>query len=112
MLLDPVRDQIEDLGRELQLGAWFSGLRWLRANPHPMVDVLLEGRVPKHYVKEVLGHANISTTSTYLAGTADGLDEVMARFEREREARESRTTNQPASGIVTNAKARHTEQSA
>ena len=39
MLLDPVRDQIEDLGRELQLGAWFYGLRWLRANPHPMVDV-------------------------------------------------------------------------
>src|SRR2546430_16316604 len=43
VLLDPVRDQIEDLGRELHLGAWFSRLRWLRAHPHPVVDVWNRG---------------------------------------------------------------------
>jgi len=34
------------------------------------------------------GHANIKTTSTYLAGTTDGLEEYFARFERKRGARE------------------------
>src|SRR5436190_5293572 len=32
VLLDPVRDQIEDLGRKLHLGAWLSRLRWLCAH--------------------------------------------------------------------------------
>jgi hypothetical protein len=44
--------------------------------------------MPEHYVQEVLGHANIKTTSTYPAGTTDGLEEYFARFERKRGARE------------------------
>jgi hypothetical protein len=47
-------------------------------------------------VQEVLGHANIKTTSTYLAGTSDGLDDYMARFERERETRKKAAAEKDA----------------
>jgi hypothetical protein len=43
MLLDPARNQIEHLGRELHLAAWFSRFRWLRAHPHPVVEVRNRG---------------------------------------------------------------------
>ena len=42
---------------------------------------LLEGDVPEHYVQEVLGHANLSTTSRYLATTRQGLHQAMQRYE-------------------------------
>ena len=42
---------------------------------------LLEGDVPEHYVQEVLGHADLSTTSTYLATTRKGLHQAMQRYE-------------------------------
>lgn len=44
-----------------------------------------ESGMPEHYVQRVLGHANIKTTSTYLAGTDEGLEEYFARYERKRE---------------------------
>ena len=43
-----------------------------------------EGR-PIHHVKEILGHANISTTDTYLNVTRLGLRESMHRFEAGRQ---------------------------
>ena len=46
---------------------------------------LLEGNVPDQYVKEVLGHADLTTTSRYLATTRKGLHQVMSRYERRRE---------------------------
>jgi integrase len=49
---------------------------------------LLEGRVPEHAVQAILGHADLSTTSTYLATTRQGLHDQMRRFEAVREARE------------------------
>ena len=42
---------------------------------------LLEGNVPEQYVQAVLGHADLSTTSKYLATTRKGLHQVMQRYE-------------------------------
>ena len=42
---------------------------------------LLEGDVPEQYVQAVLGHADLSTTSKYLATTRKGLHQVMQRYE-------------------------------
>ena len=40
-----------------------------------------EGGMPLHHVKELLGHANIKTTDTYLNATRIGLQESMRKFE-------------------------------
>ena len=45
-------------------------------------STLKESRMPEHYVQRVLGHANIKTTSTYLAGTDAGLEEYFSRYDR------------------------------
>ena len=37
--------------------------------------------MPVHHVKELLGHANIKTTDTYLNVTKTGLQESMRRFD-------------------------------
>ena len=44
----------------------------------------LEGGVPLHVVRDWLGHANISQTSTYLAGTSSGGEDYMRKFEERR----------------------------
>lgn len=49
-------------------------------------STLLEGHAPDHAVKDILGHANIRTTSTYLATTRRGLHDVIRRFEAHSEA--------------------------
>ncbi len=41
----------------------------------------LEGGMPIHHVKELLGHANIKTTDTYLNATRIGLQESMRKYE-------------------------------
>ena len=41
---------------------------------------LLESGWPVHHVKEMLGHADLSTTNTYLNVTRLGLRESMERF--------------------------------
>src|SRR5437762_3516622 len=41
----------------------------------------LEGGVPLQVVRDWLGHANVSQTSTYLASTSEGGFEAMRRFE-------------------------------
>jgi len=38
-------------------------------------------RWPLHHVQEMLGHANVSQTSTYLNATRIGLHDSMRRFE-------------------------------
>ena len=43
---------------------------------------LLEGQVPEHYVQAVLGHADLTTTSKYLATTRKGLHQVFQSYER------------------------------
>ena len=45
---------------------------------------LLESRMSEHAVKDILGHANIKTTSTYLATTRQRLHEQMKRAEAHR----------------------------
>jgi integrase len=42
----------------------------------------LEGGVPLHEVQRLLGHANISQTSTYLASTASSTHDALARYDR------------------------------
>ena len=44
----------------------------------------LEGGVPLHVVRDWLGHANISQTSTYLAGTSASGEDFMRKFEESR----------------------------
>jgi integrase len=44
----------------------------------------LEGGMPIHHVKELLGHSNIKTTDTYLNATRLGLRESMRKFEESR----------------------------
>jgi hypothetical protein len=41
----------------------------------------LEGGVPLQVVRDWLGHANVSQTSTYLSSTSEGEYEAMRRFE-------------------------------
>jgi hypothetical protein len=48
----------------------------------------LESRMSEHAVKDILGHANIKTTSTYLATTRQRLREQMKRAEAVRRAAE------------------------
>src|SRR5688572_10628299 len=55
----------------------------------------LEGGVPLQTVRDWLGHANISQTSTYLDSTLKGQHEAMRRFEEERARRLSK---QPSTG--------------
>jgi len=41
----------------------------------------LEAGMPLHHIKEILGHANISQTDTYLNAGSVALQESMKRFE-------------------------------
>ena len=56
--------------------------------PHCRGDVdprkLLEIGWPLHHVQEMLGHANVSQTSTYLNATRVGLQDSMRRFSSKR----------------------------
>ena len=64
---------------------------------------LLEGDVPEQYVQAVLGHANLSTTSRYLATTRKGLHQVMARYEARVQTRanfsETRGSQRPSTAV-------------
>jgi len=51
---------------------------------HEAGSRLLESGWPLHHVQEMLGHANLSQTSTYLNGTRIGLQESMQRFDSTR----------------------------
>ena len=42
--------------------------------------------MPIHHVKELLGHANIKTTDTYLNATRLGLQESMRKYEESRKS--------------------------
>ena len=64
---------------------------------------LLEGDVPEQYVQAVLGHANLSTTSRYLATTRKGLHQVMPRYEARVQTRanfsETRGSQRPSTAV-------------
>lgn len=65
---------------------------------------LLEGHVPEHYVQVFLGHADLTTTSAYLATTRKGLHQQFRRYEVWREqaatAQESKqSTDAPSASI-------------
>ncbi len=45
---------------------------------------LLEGGMPEHYVQRFLDHANLSTTSRYLATTRRGMHQVFGQYEQRR----------------------------
>jgi integrase len=51
---------------------------------HEAGSRLLEAGWPLHHVQEMLGHANVSQTSTYLNATRVGLQESMSRFQESR----------------------------
>ncbi len=51
---------------------------------HEAGSRLLEKGWPLHHVQEMLGHANVSQTSTYLNATRLGLQESMRRFQHAR----------------------------
>ena len=42
---------------------------------------LLEGGVPEQFVQQILGHADLTTTSRYLATTRKGLHQVMKQYQ-------------------------------
>ena len=48
---------------------------------HEAASRLLEAGWPIHHVQEMLGHANLSQTSTYLHASEMGLQESMRRFD-------------------------------
>jgi hypothetical protein len=48
---------------------------------HEAGSRLLEAGWPLHHVQEMLGHANVSQTSTYLNATRVGLQDSMRRFD-------------------------------
>ncbi len=60
---------------------------------------LLEGGVPEQYVQQILGHADLTTTSRYLATTRKGLHQVMQRYAARVQTRanfsETRGSQQP-----------------
>ena len=43
---------------------------------------LLEGGMPEHYVQRFLDHANLSTTSRYLATTRRGMHQMFKQYEQ------------------------------
>jgi|TARA_B100000315_G_scaffold258438_1_gene310543 hypothetical protein len=51
---------------------------------HEAGSRFLEGRMPLHHVREMLGHASLSTTNTYLNVTGHDLRESMRRLDKER----------------------------
>ena len=66
----------------------------------------LEQGWPIHHVQEMLGHANLSQTSTYLHASETGLQESMRRFDAARGksvAKESPTEHPPLSHAETGA---------
>ena len=52
---------------------------------------LLESGAPQHVVRDFLGHANITTTSRYLATTPTMLEHAVHRFEEHQNGSRSRT---------------------
>jgi integrase len=67
------------------IGLHFHDLR------HEAASRLLEGRFPLHHVQQMLGHASIDTTNTYLNVTRFGLQESMQKLDLVRSTRPTAT---------------------
>jgi integrase len=78
--------QIKSIKTAWKLACRRAGIRGLHFHDlrREAGSTMKESGMPEHYVQRVLGHANIKTTSTYLAGTDEGLEEYFARYERKR----------------------------
>ncbi|HKY21632.1 MAG TPA: hypothetical protein VJM31_10460 [Vicinamibacterales bacterium] len=63
------RGQLRAIDLHFHLPATLGRSRWLK------------GGMPIHHVKELLGHANIKTTDTYLNATRIGLQQSMKKYE-------------------------------
>jgi integrase len=63
---------------------------------HEAGSRLLEAGWPLHEVQQMLGHANISQTSTYLNATLRNLHRSMKTLDRTRRARTRKATSSPA----------------
>jgi integrase len=62
----------------------------------------LEAGVPLHHIKELLGHANISQTDTYLNAGRVALQESIKRFDASRETPEAKGTGDSRGKLVAN----------
>lgn len=51
---------------------------------HEAVSRWIEGGWPIHHVQQMLGHADLKQTSTYLNATVKGLEESMRRLDQAR----------------------------
>ena len=61
----------------------------------------LEARMPLHHVKELLGHASIATTDTYLNAGRIHLRESMERVEQRRSGKKvARTVARPTASVA------------
>jgi integrase len=69
-----------------------------------LASTLRESGAPDHIVADVLGHANISTTSRYLKASRAGLTSYVQRFEQHRKQQRvaaKKAANKKAGGIRT-----------
>ncbi len=78
-VLEAIDLHFHDLRRE-------AGSRWL------------EGGVPLHIVRDWLGHANVSQTSTYLSGTVKTQHDAMSAFEARRDNLQELATSSQTGG--------------
>ena len=67
---------------------------------HEAGSRLLEAGIPLHHVQAILGHENLSQTSTYLNATRIGLQDSIRRFDDSRckPVANSTTTEHPPLG--------------
>ena len=75
------------------IGLHFHDLR------HEAGSRLLEAGWPLHHVQHMLGHANVSQTSTYLNATRVGLQESMRRMDSRENALQG-TSELPAQSVA------------
>lgn len=72
------------------------------SRPPPRGRVGLEAGVPLHHVKQLLGHASISTTDSYLNASRIHLHESMARMDEARKS-DTNVTHTPSTSPPTGA---------
>jgi integrase len=64
-----------------------AGSRWIEAGPI-------------HHVQQMLGHADLKQTSTYLNATVKGIEDSMRKLDHARGLAEQPTTDEPPASMV------------
>lgn len=67
------RNSVEKIIREAWVSAWIKDPVWPHKLRHTFATFILRRWWNIYYIKELLGHQNISTTQTYLSATNDDL---------------------------------------